>query len=510
MTMMMPRRRLSPPRLVALVKTPEGHFVKARHGEQIIRFPLELLHRPNNPHGLRDFLAKHYGLLIGKVSGVLKKEAINALPLIHGTTRLGWTLERDAFLYGADIFYTSKDPARRYEFTGSPLPTRGSWEEQFMGLAELWSRVRQARLFHCLSTVSPFLEPLGAPSLAFHLRGPSGIGKTTILRAAGIAPVADPGSPLFVADLSQDTDNYVDSRLGTVHNFPILLDETTLRDPKAMADAAYRIATGRTKGRLTGPEQGYAPAPTTSYALVCFLSGEDSIREGMMKRGAAARFIELPMEEPLLPRDELPAWWTFAEEHYGWYGRLLISWGIAHFFTRGRDGEPLREMYAGARESVASWCSGHSRLLDFLAAVHVGYVLAAHVLHIGLVGAVTRDKKERIAGEAEAFSHEVSLWLDPRTKIDDVLDAIAALPRIGEWITKGFIPPTSLTGVAEEFDLEKPKGALLNFLRHHGVVGKSESRTFSYWEGESPRSQRAYILTPEGRRFLEGRRGTTG
>jgi hypothetical protein len=276
-----------------------------------------------------------------------------------------------------------------------------------------------------------------------------------------------------------------------------------------MADAAYRIATGRTKGRLMGPEHGYAPALTLPYTIVCFLSGEDSIRAGIEKRGAAARFAEVTIQDPLLPRQDLPAWWTFAEEHHGWYGRFLIPWAIAMYFSLGRNGDPLRDLYAGARDGIASWCPGHSRLLDLLAAVQVGYVLSVHVVHVGLAGAVTRAKRERIAAEAEEFTHEVYGWLDRQTRIDNVLDAIAATPNIAPWIERGFIPIDCLDGVAKEFGLDK-RGAFLDFLRHHGIVSKVEPR--KEWAKYAPgqrASRRSYILTPEGKNRLLEKRQTT-
>ncbi len=490
---------------VALVQTPGGYRMRARYGDQIIQFPLDLLHRPNNPHGLRDFLAKQHGIMVDKVNGPALKQAARSLPVIHGTPCLGWTPDRDAFLYGKTVLYTSKQPGQRHEYMGVPLLPRGSWEVQFEGLVELWARVPLARLVLSLSTASPFLEPLAAPSHSLHVHGPTGIGKTSTLRAVGIAPFADPRLPLFGADLSQDTDNYVDTRLGTVHNFPILLDETTLRDPAVMAATAYRIVSGRTKGRLTGPEREYAPAPTSPYTLVCLLSGEDPIRSRIGKRGAAARFMEMAITDPLLPREELSAWWSFAEEHHGWYGRLLVPWAIAMYFSLGRNGEPLRELYAGARDGIASWCSGHSRLFDFLAAVHVGYVLAVHVLHIGVVGAISREIKGRIAAEAEAFTHEVYGWLETRTQIDDVLDAIAGVTGIGTWVERGFIPTSALEPIAREFGLEKPRGALLGLLRHHGIVSGVESRKVEDSQVgplQVRRSERCFLLTPAGKRRL--------
>src|SRR5262249_28772431 len=134
------------------------------------------------------------------------------------------------------------------------LTPKGDRRRQFEVFRELWRKSPIFRLSLALATISPFLEVLGAAPIAFHLAGRTGLGKTTLLRLA-ISAYADPDSPLTKIDLAKDTDNYADAQLGMLHNFPILLDETTLTSADRIAEAAYNIAVGRTKGRLLGADQ---------------------------------------------------------------------------------------------------------------------------------------------------------------------------------------------------------------------------------------------------------------
>jgi len=60
-----------------------------------------------------------------------------------------------------------------------------------------------------------------------------------------------------------------------------MLDETTSRNPEDVSQAAYGIAGGRTKGRLRGADYGYQAEVQSSYALVCFLSGERPRRHSL-------------------------------------------------------------------------------------------------------------------------------------------------------------------------------------------------------------------------------------
>jgi uncharacterized protein DUF927 len=328
--------------------------------------------------------------------------------------------------------------------------------------------------------VSPFLEVIRAPSVVVHLAGPTGIGKTTVLRLA-ISAFADPFSSATGIDFAKDTKNYADAHLGILHNFPILLDETTLSGPEAMAEVAYNVTVGRTRGRLGDAERDYGPVKPMSYSLVCLLSGESSIREGMEQRGAAARFVEIPEDEPILPRAHLPRWNDFAKQHYGWLGRDLV----ADFADPARR-ERLVTMYQVGRALTSLWCDDHSRTADFLALLQLGHRLAARRLGFD-------DSHEA----AEEFAQLIYTKLNRRTKLDTVLDAIGALPGCPGWIEAGAIPCDALEPLIKEFRF-RDRADLRDALKAHGLVSKIEPRK------AAGLSRRCFILTDEGRARLAG------
>jgi hypothetical protein len=502
---------------LAIVEIPERgeHLVKVRGGlggeERDLMIPLKVA---RSTRKLEEFLEAKLGVPLTAgatrdVSTLVKELA--ALPRRVGTSRLGWTPEHDAFVYNGTIYYAAKSPARRYEFVVpdgtlvrqavDALTPRGSRETQYEAFRTLWQRSEVFRLALSLATISPFLEIVGAPPIAFHLAGRSGFGKTTLLRLA-ISAFADPDSPITRVDFSKDTENYADAQLGMLHNFPLLLDETTLRDAGELAGAAYNIAVGRTKGRLAGPEKNYLPADTHTYTLVCFLSGEASIRDEMDRRGGAARMLEIIADEPLLPADKLPRWYAAAGEHYGWYGRDLVERGIAVHFGEGKGGEPLREEYARRRQAIVGWCDDHARLVDALASVEVGYYLAWKLLGHDFQR-LPKPEHRALRGEAAAFTRNVYERLNKTTKIDHVLAAIREVPGIERCVEAGFIPRSTVHEVAEEFDLAQ-RGKLAEFLRRHDIVTKTEARKI-----DGLYSERCLILSSEGRRRLSERSSTT-
>jgi hypothetical protein len=489
------------------------HCIKARFQgggkEMILLIPAAAARKPEK---LADFIARRCGQVLDKKDPCLESfpEAMQSVQTLIGTSRLGWTPERDAFVYEGTIFYTSERPQVEYEFVAQDgmlvkraedaLSGRGSRQAQYQSFKKLW-RGEIFRLGLSLATMSPFLEVIGAAPITFHLAGESGLGKTTRLRLVTSA-YGDPDSPLTKVDFSKDTANYADAQLGLLHNFPILLDETTLRDPLQLLEAAYNIAVGRTKGRLTGADQQYLPADTQQYTLVCFLSGERSIRTEMDKRGGAARFMEIVVDEPLLPKGELPQWYAAAGRDWGWFGRDLIRLVLGVYFKKDHAGRGLQALYGTAREGVTRFCEDHPRLVDVLAVVTTGHFLADAVLHERL-GRMSAEEEEASLSEAVTFAQKIYGRLNKRMKLDVVLDAIAALPGIGEWVERGFIPTDVCEHMAREEGF-RDKAGLGRFLRDQGVSIKTEARKL----GDVYLSSRCYILTVQGQQWLKERSKT--
>src|SRR5262249_52949464 len=202
------------------------HFLEVRGGfdeERTVWLPLADL---STPQAVREHLATRFGYLYqDKDDPEVKKLMAGAkepsIPRHYGTSRLGWTVARDAFIYDGTVFHVSNPPKRSYEFVAPEgtlirravdgLTPKGDRETQYVEFRRVWPRPWEFGFTLPPATVSPFLEALNAPPIACHLAGPSGVGKTTLLRLAGIAPYADPDSPLTKIDFSKDTQNYADA-----------------------------------------------------------------------------------------------------------------------------------------------------------------------------------------------------------------------------------------------------------------------------------------------------------
>ena len=194
----------------------------------------------------------------------------------------------------------------------------------------------------------------------------------------------------------------------------------------------------------------------------------------------AQNFIQSRRDQSyLLPpdvRDWLPA------DHLAWF----VIDAVAQMDLAG--------VYGGYRAVTGEWCDDHARMLDFLAAVQVGYRLAGATLFGTDPG----------HDQAQAFAQGVYRRLNKATKVDDVLAACQADRRITVWADRGFVPLDTFDGVAGDYGM--PRVALVRLLKTQSVVTKLESRTI---KDPTERSVRCAILTPRGQAWLS-RSAATG
>jgi hypothetical protein len=469
-----------------------------------VQVPLRIAHQVNK---LRAVLADSFGVTLGKDAVEDIAQRAETAPPRYGTRRLGWTNDRQAFFFPDKVFGTAGK--RRASFVAldgtqtaearMALTPRGSRTEQYIVLKKLRRDDEVFRLILSIVAVSPLLEVLGAPLLLFHLAGPTGIGKTTLLRL-GISVYADPDSPLFMVNFAKDTPNFVDSVLGILHNFPFLLDETTLQGAGQLNDAAYRIASGRTKRRLRGAEHDFEAAGSQAYTLTCLMSGERSIVRNMKRLGARARMLEIEVTDSLLPHAGGENLYDFAHQCFGWFGRDLFASVFRTYFGDNQGGKRLRRRYERLRsEMQRRWPDDHGRLHDALAAICLGDYLVACQL-ASESGDTPKPDLARLRRRAKNFARRMYYRLQRTADPRDIIREMRAIPRIGRWVDRGFIPVKTLQKHAIGRVSGLTKNKLFGFLKTNGVVDKSEPRKLR------KRNQRCYIFTNRGRKLLARRK----
>ena len=353
-----------------------------------------------------------------------------------------------------------------------------------------------------LSAASPALELVGAPTVALHLAGPSGIGKTCLCRLA-IALYGNPNGALLRVDVVKDTPNYIDNRLGLARHFPVLIDETTILKAKDITRFAYNIAIGTEKGRLEGSETGYRPTTPNDYRLVAFLSGEHSIRNKIDHTGAAARLVEILLDKPILAPAEIPRWYRLADRHHGWFGLDLIK-SLIKRYQGGQDDAwaRLRKLYNHIQRDTTAWCHEHGRVIAFLAVLQFGYILMVRQLKMKF-RALKKGELKQLRKRARKFAIQMYDQLNLGVRVDRVLKATRRLPGIDRWVKKGYVPLKILAPVESCFDITK-RGQLTGLLKTHGYISAVEPRKLRSKKSGTRKSVRCILLTQKGVKHLSG------
>jgi putative DNA primase/helicase len=250
-----------------------------------------------------------------------------------------------------------------------------------------------SRLVFALSSafVGPLLKPLKVEGGGVHYRGPSSTGKTTLLAAAG--SVWGGGGAKGFIKTWRATDNAIEGEALAANDALLCLDELALIESEAAAKAAYMLANGAPKSRMTGD----IVLRQRHEWLVFFIStGEISIADkveekgGRITAGQQVRIVDIAadagcgfgifeslhgMMEPSRFADTIR---RASSEHFGHAGRAFIERLVSDMegakrvlrasmdafkaaeVPQGADGQVQRvaerfALVAAAGELAASW-----------------------------------------------------------------------------------------------------------------------------------------------------------
>lgn len=188
---------------------------------------------------------------------------------------------------GQLISFETRDPLQQQSF----LPT-GTLEDWTIHLALPCVGNSRMVLAVCAALTGPLLHVLGEENAGLHFRGPSSIGKTTILRVA----CSVFGHPVKVMKTWRATANGLEG-VASQHNDLLLpLDEFGEISPHDAAAAAYMLANGR--GKVRASVSGSARA-IAQWRLVLLSTGEiglaDHLRTAgiMVRAGQETRLIDI-------------------------------------------------------------------------------------------------------------------------------------------------------------------------------------------------------------------------
>jgi uncharacterized protein (DUF927 family) len=176
------------------------------------------------------------------------------------------------------------------EVTASHYTSYGTLQEWQNSVAKLAEAHSRARFAVASAFVSPLLALIGADGGGINLKGPSSIGKTTLLSAA--ASVWGRGDERGFIRTWRGTSNGIEAAATQFSDTFLPLDEIGVASGHEVGNVVYSIAGGIGKQRAN--RDGSAKTPST-WRIFILSTGEisiaDKIREGGKRARAGKRFV---------------------------------------------------------------------------------------------------------------------------------------------------------------------------------------------------------------------------
>ena len=146
------------------------------------------------------------------------------------------------------------------------------------------------------SILMQFIDDIACAALHLYSKE-SGLGKTTAMKAAASIW----GDPAELVINEQDTHNTKMNRSEVLHNLPLLIDELTNAESKALSTLALQFTTGKQRGRLVSGGNAER-LRGESWSLLALTTGNTSIIERIrMKKdnpnAEAQRILEVRVEK---------------------------------------------------------------------------------------------------------------------------------------------------------------------------------------------------------------------
>ena len=216
---------------------------------------------------------------------------------------------------------------------------------------------------------SPLMAVTGLNSMAVHLYGGSGVGKTT----AQMAALGIWGSPDELMNKPEDTHNSRMNRGEVLHNIPLVSDEMTNVTGEQMSEYVYQVSGGRQKNRLSS-NGNIERARGKPWQLLALSSGNTSAWEVLGRHKAAPeaemyRMFEIRVEKKkFITGDNTATSHLFSDfkSNYGHLGVEYIQWVINNKAEVKRTVEDVRvrlDRAAGLGPECRFWSNGNAAII---------------------------------------------------------------------------------------------------------------------------------------------------
>lgn len=278
--------------------------------------------------------------------------------------------------------------------TASLFPAFGEKgsRERHIEMINFYSKPEEDWCLHqfnvCAGFGSVLMPFTGMNSLAIHLTGASGVGKTT----AQMMGLAAWGSPFDIMNRQEDTHNSRMNRGEVLKNLPLISDEMTDITPAIASEYLYQMTGGRQKNRLSasGNVERVRGKPWELLALSSANSSMWDIASSYKADAQAEllRLFEIQVPEMVIDTESKKITDKLFEEvkvNYGWLGIEFVQWVM-------NNKEEVRNVVDGVRTALDERAGLASKHRFWSAGVAV--TIAAAIILKKKLGIITYDTKK--------------------------------------------------------------------------------------------------------------------
>ncbi len=319
---------------------------KRRKSWNSVTVPKSTIASPNSIVRLADFgVAVTSNTAKGLIDYLAELEALNEneIKTELATSSLGWTKEGEFLPYTQEIKYNGQiELSDLYKSIG----TKGDFNTWKKLVKDPANKAPEIRIALGGAVASITLQKLNIQPFFVHIHSPhAGSGKTTTLMLAA-SLYGNPELGQYVQSFNS-TVVAMEYSAALLNSFPLFLDELQLSN-KYRGQTTFNVyylaqGQGKSRGRKDGGIR-----EVTSWQNTTITTGETPIVKDTDGQGAAARVIQVKLDEKLFTRKEGLELATKLKENYGFAGEILINYFIKDGFDEIRQ---LFEDYADLLET---------------------------------------------------------------------------------------------------------------------------------------------------------------
>ena len=244
----------------------------------------------------------------------------NIIPTISAVHRLGW-MDNDTFAPFAEAVSYNGDPSMKKIYNA--VCAKGDYQTWKNAVNKLRANSIISRIVIAASIASVLIRPCKMTPFFVHLWGGTGFGKSVLLKVAA-SIWANPAEGVYISSFNS-TCNALEGKAAFLSDLPLCIDELQTAVAKGkndFQDIVYNLSEGISRGRM---RKNAEMRETSTWYNTIISTGEQPINDDNARGGASNRVLDIYLDKPIMPNDEIASLMDAILSNYGFAGKMIID-----------------------------------------------------------------------------------------------------------------------------------------------------------------------------------------